>query len=315
MKHLRRYLIAGATLLSPFSAGAMDLHLPPGAALTMETSEAFGSYDLPTSGWANGTLASKSTEGAILQQAWRVNSTNLTTLQLLDTLRNQLSDKGFAIDFECDAVACGGFDFRFNTAIIPEPAMHVDLGDFRFLAAHRIIADRSEYISLVVSRSSAAGFIQLVHVGDTDSAPLPLSISTKGARADEPLDLGALPSMLEETGHFVLADLAFATGSSTLDGAEFASLAALADYLNRNPTRTVALVGHTDAEGSLEGNVVLSKQRARAVAATLVNTHGVNVEQVSAEGMGFLAPRASNLTEEGRTINRRVEVILTSTSE
>ena len=35
--------------------------------------------------------------------------------------------------------------------------------------------------------------------------------------------------------------------------------------------------------------------------------------QIRADGVGFLAPRASNLTDSGRTQNRRVEVILTST--
>jgi outer membrane protein OmpA-like peptidoglycan-associated protein len=45
----------------------------------------------------------------------------------------------------------------------------------------------------------------------------------------------------------------------------------------------------------------------------LLTVYGIPAEQVRAEGVGYLAPRASNLTDEGRKKNRRVEVMLTST--
>ena len=47
----------------------------------------------------------------------------------------------------------------------------------------------------------------------------------------------------------------------------------------------------------------------------LITKLGVSEDQVAARGIGFLAPRASNLTSEGRAQNRRVEVILTETAE
>jgi OOP family OmpA-OmpF porin len=62
----------------------------------------------------------------------------------------------------------------------------------------------------------------------------------------------------------------------------------------------------------LEGNVALSRKRAQAAKAWLL-ARGIPDAQVEADGVGYLAPIASNLTEEGRTKNRRVEVILTST--
>ena len=75
----------------------------------------------------------------------------------------------------------------------------------------------------------------------------------------------------------------------------------------------MVLVGHTDAEGALEGNIALSKRRATAVMERLVSVYGVEAAQVSADGVGFLSPLASNLTADGRAQNRRVEVVLTST--
>jgi outer membrane protein OmpA-like peptidoglycan-associated protein len=83
--------------------------------------------------------------------------------------------------------------------------------------------------------------------------------------------------------------------------------------LRANPNLQVALVGHTDSAGSLEGNIGLSKRRARAVRQRLINAHGVRADQLAAEGMGYLSPVGSNLTEVGRNANRRVEVIVTST--
>ncbi len=312
MKMLRTPLMAGLLAMAPVAVSAMDLHLPVGANLAKEVTDDFGSYRLPISGWENGRIETIWAEGAISQQAWRIEPSDQTTLQLLETLRGQMALAGFDVLFECDAAACGGFDFRFDTEVLAEPEMHVDLGDFRFLSAQRMGKTRPEYISLIISRSATASYVQIMRVGDAAANYTPLTTTTKTAPIAA--DLSEMAKMLEVEGYAVLEDLSFATGSSKLEGSEFATLQALADYLIANPSRTVALVGHTDAEGSLGGNVSLSKKRAGSVVSVLVNELGVNANQVSAEGMGFLAPRASNLTDEGRDQNRRVEVILTSTN-
>jgi len=104
--------------------------------------------------------------------------------------------------------------------------------------------------------------------------------------------------------------LIFATGASALSGARYDSLARLADYLIANPDRRVVLVGHTDAEGPLEGNIALSRARASAVRQVLIDDFGAPSDRIDAEGIGFLAPRASNATDAGRQANRRVEVVL-----
>ena len=64
--------------------------------------------------------------------------------------------------------------------------------------------------------------------------------------------------------------------------------------------------------GSLQGNISLSKRRAQSVRQRLIDAHGVPPERMEAEGMGYLSPVASNLQEQGRDQNRRVEVILLS---
>jgi OOP family OmpA-OmpF porin len=111
-------------------------------------------------------------------------------------------------------------------------------------------------------------------------------------------------------GHAILPGLAFGTGSADLGEGQAASLEELAAFLKANPDARVALVGHTDATGSLEGNTALSRRRAQAAVDYLTGRHGINAARISAEGAGYLAPVASNLTAEGREQNRRVEAVL-----
>lgn len=68
-------------------------------------------------------------------------------------------------------------------------------------------------------------------------------------------------------------------------------------------------MSHTDNVGSLEYNMELSLKRAKAVVNALVKDYAIRKERLQAFGVGFLAPVASNETEEGRAKNRRVELI------
>jgi OOP family OmpA-OmpF porin len=108
----------------------------------------------------------------------------------------------------------------------------------------------------------------------------------------------------------VLGDLTFASGSADLDDTVFASLKALASLLADNQSWQIALVGHTDATGSADANLLISQRRAEAVKERLVMSYETDGSRIEAAGAGYLAPIASNLTQEGRAANRRVEVVL-----
>lgn len=298
-------------VLMPLQAIAVTLDMPGNATLAAEDVAGLDSYAMPTAGWTPEGLPVLTGTGEVRQQAWRIDAPGLTTLQLLQPLEDQLTAAGFEVLFTCTDDACGGFDFRFATPVLPAPAMHVDLGDYRYIATRRTTDGQTELLSLLASRSSAAGFVQVIRVGTPDDAPV-AAAEAPAIRAVAPTITGDLAQELETRGRFVLADLAFETGSAQLGDATFASLQDLADYLRANPDRTVALVGHTDSVGSLDGNIALSKRRAGSVLERLVTTYDIPRRQLEAEGMGYLSPVASNLTEAGRDANRRVEVIITS---
>jgi outer membrane protein OmpA-like peptidoglycan-associated protein len=88
---------------------------------------------------------------------------------------------------------------------------------------------------------------------------------------------------------------------------------AVADNLRSYPDSTVQVVGHTDNTGSASYNQALSERRANAVADILMNG-GVAFERIQTYGRGENQPVASNLTEEGKRQNRRVEIVILPTA-
>ena len=304
---------AAAALFFSCAAQAMTLEFPGPAVPTANKQEELTSYRMPVGPWTATGTPTTLTEGALDQTAWRIDAPGLTTLQLMAPLRDQLTTAGFTPIYECETTACGGFDFRYGTDVLSEPAMHVDLGDFRYLAASRKTRAGAEHVSLFVSRSAASGFVQMIRIGAVPPPQVTASTKTPLAQpvgtAASPGDIGA---KLESGGALVLEDLMFPSGTSELAEGDYLSLAALAAWLRANPTRPVALVGHTDASGALDTNIALSRKRAQAVRQRLIESFALPPEQIIAEGVGYLAPRDSNLTEDGRMKNRRVEVVPTS---
>ncbi|MEO4046041.1 OmpA family protein [Pseudomonas sp. CAU 1711] len=106
-----------------------------------------------------------------------------------------------------------------------------------------------------------------------------------------------------------LGDLLFASGRSALRGGSADNLDRLASFLQQNPERDLLIEGHTDNVGSDQANQDLSQQRAETVRSYLQG-RGVAANRLTASGKGEHAPVASNDSESGRQMNRRVEVII-----
>lgn len=106
-----------------------------------------------------------------------------------------------------------------------------------------------------------------------------------------------------------LGDVLFNTGETELREEAMTSLVEVVDLLQTEPDKKIRIEGHTDATGPAETNLQLSQDRADSVMAALVSL-GVAAERLRAVGMGEDFPIDSNETEEGRSRNRRVDVIL-----
>jgi outer membrane protein OmpA-like peptidoglycan-associated protein len=99
----------------------------------------------------------------------------------------------------------------------------------------------------------------------------------------------------------------FDFNKTTVAPISYGILDAVAEAMLNNPQiKVIRVEGHTDNEGTPEYNLELSKSRAKAVVDYLIGK-SVPAERLTFEGYGFEKPKASNTSEEGRAINRRVE--------
>lgn len=105
---------------------------------------------------------------------------------------------------------------------------------------------------------------------------------------------------------FELKNIFFDFGKSTLRKESETELDKLFDIL-RNSEISIELGGHSDSIGSDDANEKLSQERVNSVRQYLVNK-GIQAERLTAVGYGEKQPIASNATETGRQMNRRVEV-------
>ncbi|AJE45476.1 OmpA family protein [Celeribacter indicus] len=127
-------------------------------------------------------------------------------------------------------------------------------------------------------------------------------------------DLGNNQVQIVNTGSQLIVtmpqDILFAIDSAVVVPSLQEDLRALAYNLQDYPNTTIRIVGHTDNTGSATYNQNLSTRRAESVA-TILRANGVTPGRIQAIGRGEDAPVASNLTTEGRALNRRVEIVIT----
>jgi OOP family OmpA-OmpF porin len=297
-----RWVVLFCLLAGPGWAQGLGL---AGGVLAAEETSPGDSVRLPRAPWAAG-LAVPEVTGAIRRRAFRIDDPAPTTLQLMAPSLAILDAAGYRQVFACADAACGGFDFRFQLDLLPAPEMFVDLGDYRYVLMENP-DEATHTVALVASASTTAGFL---HVTEVSSATAIAPVEPPAPAA--PVSTSGLAERLVSDGHVVLDGLQFATGSSQLGDGPLEALNALADWLKATPGARIVLVGHTDAVGSLEANAALSQRRAASVLARLRDGLGVDARQLAARGAGALSPLQTNLTEDGRATNRRVEAVLLS---
>jgi len=110
-------------------------------------------------------------------------------------------------------------------------------------------------------------------------------------------------------GKIALYGILFDTGKSEIKPESEKAISSVATYLKENPEVNVYIVGHTDNVGDYALNQKLSKARGESVKNYLVSKYSIPATRLSGEGDGPTCPVTSNDTEEGRALNRRVEIV------
>ncbi len=116
---------------------------------------------------------------------------------------------------------------------------------------------------------------------------------------------------LEAGAEMVLRNIFFDVNQSTLKNESLIELNKVADLLIDNPTTTILIGGYTDNVGSPAANLTLSQARAKAVLTYLISK-GIPAKNLVAKGFGETNPVSTNDTEEGRALNRRTSIRISS---
>ncbi|PQV51087.1 OmpA family protein [Jejuia pallidilutea] len=101
----------------------------------------------------------------------------------------------------------------------------------------------------------------------------------------------------------------FDSGSANIQPQSLGIVRQISQVLMQDENIKLKIVGHTDADGSEEANLKLSKARAEAVKKALINIYNISANRLETDGKGESAPVGDNNTPDGKAQNRRVEFI------
>ena len=244
-------------------------------------------------------------EGKVTKLTY-LNPENRTTLEIFRNYATALGDAGFEALFECTNEICGGYDFSY-AAGAQAVAGHF-LGNHqgqRYLLA-RLHRDEATYHVSVytIQAHSIGGKMRnraYTHVNVVESASMKENMVT--------VDADAMVKGLEAEGHIALYNIYFDTDSDVLKSESDQALEEVAKMTRANPELVLLVVGHTDNVGDLKYNETLSARRAQSVVSALIEGYGVPASRLTPAGVGMYTPVASNQTEDGRKLNRRVELV------
>jgi OOP family OmpA-OmpF porin len=286
----------GAGSAAGASASAGGFRVDPYAGSTVRENEtlAFDAYDFVIGREANGDLRTRSVEGRVTRTLYN-NPSGRSTLEIARNYEQALRDQGLRVLHQCAGRdACGGTGNRTSNWN-DVAGMNIGVGgDFRYIAAEGEAGGRAVSVAVMVNKQR-----NWVYVVEGEA----MQTGQAGVSAD------TLAADLADGGSARLDGIYFDTGRATLRPESRAALEQVAQLMKRDAALKLEIVGHTDAIGDDTANRRLSEERALAVRSALVVDHGVSDRRLRARGAGETEPVASNDSEAGRALNRRVELV------
>ncbi len=170
------------------------------------------------------------------------------------------------------------------------------------------IYEDSINIFLKLEKDGAVTWIHVIGFGGGTHYGLDI-VEEESMKQDIVADAAAMAKDIGSSGRVAVYGIYFDTNKTEVKPESEPAIKEIADLLKQNPGLKLYIVGHTDNVGTLEANMDLSRRRAESVIAYLGTKHGVQAGRLKGQGVGPLAPVASNKTDEGRAKNRRVELV------
>lgn len=256
---------------------------------TIATGKSNASYTLPSK---------RVVEGKVFRIFYTMSSDDGSVYEVYTNYKNALKAKGAETIFTCYDGSCGNKDNLWGglgkESKFLMPAYYAE--NFAYHAAKFSSGGKAYYVSMVFGYGLGEQGYE-IHVVEVDEM-------------SQKITLGDIEAALAEKGKIALYGIYFDTGSANLKAESNAEIALIADYLKRNPTVKLYIVGHTDNVGTLDNNMTLSVNRAKAVVTALTTQYGIASSRLLPKGVASLCPVATNTTDDGRAKNRRVEIVL-----
>ena len=239
-----------------------------------------------------------------------------STVEVMKNYQDAFKANKAEILFECKGGECDGtttwYSAKFfenvygkdNRQSNGETSHYYDFGSYH-------VAQR-----YMVGKISTSDKIYYVEIGMTptyDGKPVKVSVEVIEQDVMQSglitINANVIKEALEKEGKLILNGILFDTGKTDLKPSSLDVIKLVGDYLNENPKVQLYIVGHTDDVGNFGDNTLLSEGRAIRVAEALQN-FGNFQDRITPIGVGPVCPVATNETEDGRTKNRRVEIVL-----
>jgi outer membrane protein OmpA-like peptidoglycan-associated protein len=162
--------------------------------------------------------------------------------------------------------------------------------------------------------NTAVGVILGAAVGGTAGAYIGDYMDKQAAELDQDLEGAQVQRVGEGIKVTFDSGILFDIDKAALRPASQIELQKMAVVLNKYADTDILIEGHTDATGSEEHNLTLSRERAQSVSNYLAGL-GVSPTRFTMMGYGESQPISSNETVEGRQLNRRVEVVIVANEQ
>ena len=234
-----------------------------------------------------------------------------SSLEIIRNYQSALESAGFEVLYSCSSdcgrnfsvLLYGPMEMRIMNTRTSGSAFDIPQ-DVRYLAAKMSDAKRTVNVSILTAFDN--GF------GKLSKRPVTLLEIIESKTMDTGMvkvDAEAIGKGIDATGHMAIYGVLFDTNSAKIKPESAPVLAEIAKLLQSRPSLKILVVGHTDKQGAYEYNINLSSQRSNSVARYLSEKHDIDPDRMRSAGVGFLAPVATNDTPDGRTKNRRVELV------
>ena len=271
----------------------------PGSRIIGYVTREFDEYLFPTGKVADDKpTKSEHLEGKVTRITY-LTPNGRSTLEVYRNFESALKQAGFQTLFSCSAEDCGSGNVV--QSVNTDNVINFWNNGFaqRHVSAKLSGAQGTEYVSIHVANNLDG--VAVAQLDIIEMKPMESGLVTVNA--------DSLAGDIGRTGHASVYGIYFDTGKADVKPESDATLKEIAKLLQDHADLKLYVVGHTDNQGAFDMNMDLSRRRGDAVVKVLTDKYSVAPARLRSAGDGPTSPVASNDTEDGRSKNRRVELV------